>query len=455
MLYDPPIATKIATINQCLCWGNPAIIKEEIDQTKLVLDDGENERPDFSFLVLGDTDSDTEYGEKLQAEIAQQLGEHMDTCRFTLHTGDLVYPFGSGEFYLEKFIQFYREVFGIRSPVKKTDTTRLVFNHPIFPVPGNHDYYDLTFLPRLFAQLSLPLRRWIKSKLGLSLGWESSYQGKAYAHAFLDCLSQPHKRRNLAEYLNQHYTAKTKTGRCLRYQPGHFTRLPNRYYTFRYGGIDFFALDSNTFCSSDSSSKPKAGPDREQLDWLQQRLIDSWHDPQVRGRVIYLHHSPYSTEKSRWEQPDAIAVRDHLRQVLDQVAAAIGSLAEKRPLVDLILSGHAHCFEHLRTLDTKHADSNLNWLVCGGSGASLRGQRKDEVEVMEISQGGYVQMVARSLLFIGRKGKGRTARSPHTFLRIDVHNGVPPKFVIRPFIVEKLKNKWSSSAIKPFVLENL
>ncbi|MHC5832871.1 MAG: metallophosphoesterase, partial [Nostoc sp.] len=24
-------------------------------------------------------------------------------------------------------------------------------------------------------------------------------------------------------------------------------RLPNRYYTFRYGGIDFFALDSNTF----------------------------------------------------------------------------------------------------------------------------------------------------------------------------------------------------------------
>ncbi|WP_293096287.1 hypothetical protein [Moorena sp. SIO3I6] len=137
------------------------------------------------------------------------------------------------------------------------------------------------------------------------------------------------------------------------------------------------------------------------------------------------------------------------------MAAAIGSLPEKRPLVDLILSGHAHCFEHLRTLDTKHADSNLNWLVCGGSGASLRGQRKDEVEVMEISQGGYVQMVARSLLFIGRKGKGRTARSPHTFLRIDVHNGVPPKFVIRPFIVEKLKNKWSSSAIKPFVIQNL
>ena len=226
--------------------------------------------------------------------------------------------------------------------------------------------------------------------------------------------------------------------------------MSNRYYTFQYGGIDFFALDSNTFCKSNSSSKTSQEIDLEQLNWLEEKLSDSWYNPQVRGRVIYLHHSPYSTEATRYEQPDAIAVRHHLRRVLNRVRGTIDNLPEKRPLVDLILSGHAHCFEYLRTLDTGHADSHLNWLVCGGSGADLRSQRQDGVELMEISSGNYVKMVARSHLFIGRKGKGKKTRSPHTFLRIDVHKGVPPRLVIRPFVVEKFQNQWNTTAIKPF-----
>ena len=215
--------------------------------------------------------------------------------------------------------------------------------------------------------------------------------------------------------------------------------------------LTFFALDSNTFCTSNSPSKTHPEIDLEQLNWLEQKLIDSWYDSQVRGRIIYLHHSPYSTEATRYQQSDTIAVRRHLRRVLDRVATTIDSLPEKLPIVDLILSGHAHCFEYLRTLDTGHADSNLNWLVCGGSGADLRPQCKSGVELMEISSGGYVHMVARSRMFIGRKGKGKKTRSPHTFLRIDVHQGVPPRFVIRPFVVEKLQNQWNSSAITPFV----
>ncbi len=454
-IYDPPTSDKIKNIKKCLCWNHPTIIDQGIEQTELVLDDGKNDLAEFSFLVLGDTDSATEYGRDLQGKIAQELLSHIDTCSFTLHTGDLVYPFGSSELYKDNFMQLYRNVFGNNGRFQKTDDNQIIFNQAFFPIPGNHDYYDLTFLPRLIAQLSLPLRRWLKSQFGLTIGWDSSYQGKAYAQTFLDCLSQQKLQRDLASYLQQHYSAETKSGKCLRYQPGKFTRLPNRYYTFRYGGIDFFALDSNTFCYANSSSKDNSDPDLEQLNWLQEKLIDSWHNPKVRGRIIYLHHSPYSTEASRYQQPESIIVRRHLRQVFSQVARAINYSSEKRPLVDLILSGHSHCFEYLHTLDTGYADSHLNWLVCGGSGADLRSQSKEGGDLMEISSGGYVQMVARSSMFFGRTGRSKKRGFSHSFLRIDVHKGVPPRFVIRPFLVEHIQNKWISSAVKPFVLKGI
>ena len=63
----------------------------------------------------------------------------------------------------------------------------------------------------------------------------------------------------MENHLDLHYTVKSHTGVCLRYQPGNLTRLPNRYYTFRYGGIDFFALDSNTFNTPEPLPENQAG----------------------------------------------------------------------------------------------------------------------------------------------------------------------------------------------------
>jgi len=51
----------------------------------------------------------------------------------------------------------------------------------------------------------------------------------------------------LKEHLDQHYGAQWQGRRCLRYEPGSFTRLPNRYCRFRHAGVDAFALDSSTF----------------------------------------------------------------------------------------------------------------------------------------------------------------------------------------------------------------
>jgi hypothetical protein len=122
----------------------------------------------------------------------------------------------------------------------------MVFNRPFLPVLGNHDYYDLPIAYGVLSQLLRPLRQAFRYQIDLDVGWHGSYQGDAYARAFLDYLKDIPE-SELQQHLKRHYTVQTSTGKGLNYQPGTFTRLPNRYYRFRYGGIDFFALDSNTF----------------------------------------------------------------------------------------------------------------------------------------------------------------------------------------------------------------
>ena len=117
--------------------------------------------------------------------------------------------------------------------------------------------------------------------------------------------------------------------------------------------------------------------DQAQLDWLTRSLVASWRNPAVRGRVLLFHHPPYVTEQTKWDQAQTLAVRHHLRAVLDRVAAALGSRPAGRPLVDLVISGHAHCLEVLHSLDTGHGDARIPWVICGGSGYSLRRQRSE------------------------------------------------------------------------------
>lgn len=518
---EPPIAVKVRKMKQRVRWQDPSIVERGIDQTRLVFDAEWADDPDFSFLVIGDSGAGHQ-GYDPQRRLAEQLLEHRDQCRFMLHTGDVVYLVGSSEYYEQNFIKPYREFLVGGENYRQIAYDQMVFSLPILPVLGNHDYYDLPLLYGLLAKTTWPLRRLLRVKLGLDVGRQGSGQGKAYARAFLDYLAAFKGKGELEQHLDDRYTVKTDTGRCLRYEPGHFTRLPNRYYTFRIGGIDFFALDSNTFNEPsplpatqegdafrhllqkrreeleqeklqivEASDKLNPGvPDEaeqlddlrtkleqinemrididkqltrdeaavvdfEQLDWLRQRLIESWHTEQVRGRVIYLHHPPYVTEATKWGQAQTLAIRNRLRQVFDAVANGVGALAEGRPLVDLVLTGHAHCLEHLCTVDTGHADSEINWIVCGGSGHSLRRQRDDGPDLRESfggSEGEDARLVARSKLFVGRNGYGSQKRRPYSFLRIDVQDGCPPKFRVRPFVAERFQRRWNTPEIEPFMI---
>jgi hypothetical protein len=516
---DPSIAVKIRKMSQRVRWQDPLIVDRQIDQTRLVLSE-EADDAEFSFMVIGDSGAGPHRGHNPQRQISEMMLEHQDSCRFILHTGDVIYLVGSSEHYHQNFMSPYREFLVGGEQYRRIPYDQMVFNKPFLLVPGNHDYYELPLFYGVLARTTLPIRYLLRSRIDFNIGWHGSDQGNAYARAFMDTLDRFRLTADLERHLDRHYTAKTETGYCLSYETGCFTRFPNRYYTFRSGGIDFFALDSNTFNApmplpntaegkhdrlvlerqladlerekmellAQSANMPptqehhpeeiddiqakiqqideitidiekqlnpddNAVTDVEQLEWLQERLIASWQNADVRGRIIFFHHPPYVTEATKWHQAQTIAIRKRLRRVFNAVAAEVGELVGDRPLVDIVFSGHAHCLEHLQTGDTGHADAGIHWIVCGGSGYSLRRQRQEGPDLTESflsGETGQRRVVARSHLFIGRTGQGAFRRRPYSFLRVDVRDGTPPKFMIRPGIAERYQGTWNNHYLEPF-----
>jgi hypothetical protein len=123
----------------------------------MVLADGWTDNPEFSlwsWVIL----AQEAMGQNPQRRIAELMLPHRDTCRFLLHTGDVIYLVGSSEYYLQNFIEPYREFLMGGDQPKRIAYEQMVFKQPILPVPGNHDYYDLPFLYGLMAQTTWPLR---------------------------------------------------------------------------------------------------------------------------------------------------------------------------------------------------------------------------------------------------------------------------------------------------------
>ncbi|MFZ4676337.1 MAG: metallophosphoesterase family protein [Nodosilinea sp.] len=511
LVTEPSVETKIRKMQQRVRWQHPQIVERGIDQTCLVIEDGGADDDIFSFLVIGDSGTGRHRTSSPQRQVAEQLLPYLDSARFTLHTGDVVYLVGSREQYPSNFIKPYREWLVGGDDYHQIEYDRMTLKHPILPVLGNHDYYDLPLLIGLASGMTAPLRYALRSYIDLDASWHGSYQGDAFARAFLDYLRAVPEAQ-LGEHLEAHYTSTVEGTRALTYRPGEFTRLPNRYYTFRYGGIDFFALDSNTFNEPLPGGLDEAGRrelqrqrqqleitkadllrrvslgtfnvgngdeqedlteriegideqiydlakqldrsrspvvDREQLDWLRDRLIDSWQNPAARGRILFFHHPPYVSETTKWSQGQTLAVRHHLRQVLDAVAAQIQP--QTRPLVDLVLNGHAHCFDYLRTGATGHSDAHIPWVICGGSGYSLRRQREAGPVITETSLGN-TRAVAKSHLYLGRTGDGSTLKRPYSALRVDVASGQPPQLTVTPLVAEKYDGQWTSYDMEGFVV---
>jgi calcineurin-like phosphoesterase family protein len=185
----------------------------------------------LEFLVLGDSgDSDPESPRTSpQDAVARELAAEARLpgrnggADLVLHTGDVIYMTGERRLYERNFRVPY-------APFLTPESTfeELVFRLPFLPVPGNHDYYDFASWARLLVRVPLlgnGLRALARELFAFHVPSGGSDMGRAWMEAFVE---------------------RQRPNGPLAYRPGAHTRLPHRYYRFRYGNADFFALDSNT-----------------------------------------------------------------------------------------------------------------------------------------------------------------------------------------------------------------
>jgi hypothetical protein len=112
------------------------------------------------------------------------------------------------------------------------------------------------------------------------------------------------------------------------YKP--FNMGEKRYYSFRKGNAEFFALDSNYM-------------DPQQMDWLNKAL----HDSSAVWKVCFFHHPLYSDGKFHGADTD-------LRARLEPVFRANG--------VRVVLTGHEHVYERIKP------QNGIYYFVLGNSG---------------------------------------------------------------------------------------
>jgi hypothetical protein len=153
-----------------------------------------------------------------------------------------------------------------------------------------------------------------------------------------------------------------------------------RFYSFSYGPVLVFALDSNLSFAADS----------QQMLWFQSQLQKTAHT-KATWRIVFLHHTTYSADKR--------GGRKNLVQDLVPVLEANN--------FNLVLSGHDHAYQRLEPPPISRGSARAPiFLVSGGGGATLSPQ---------VRQLEYLKHYAQEYHFLG-------LRASQSKLEIEVIN---------------------------------
>lgn len=273
----------------------------------------------FVFLALGDSGDSAAMGTQRSPQDA--VAEYMAADAalpgssgdgsFILHTGDVVYMTGERRLYDRNFRRPYA---AFLTPESTVDN--LVFRIPFLPVPGNHDYYDfagwagvMTRMPFVGAGMAAIARELFSFQIPQG----GSDQGGAYMHAFVD---------------------QEAGARGIQYEPEKFTRIPNRYYRFRAGSVDFFGLDSNTL-----DAPPRADMEAERNDArrcveeLEKRAKTLAAEIERDERAVehWLENERQQVAQSRERLATVREASGRVGAALDQLVSALRGLAPAHP----------------------------------------------------------------------------------------------------------------------------
>jgi hypothetical protein len=130
-----------------------------------------------------------------------------------------------------------------------------------------------------------------------------------------------------------------------------------RYYTFRWGDVQFFALDTAT----DGPDGPDITEGR-QYQWLEAELAAAHEDPTVRWVLAFFHHPLYS---------HAVGFAGHGAE--GELRAALRPLFDRYG-VDLVLYGHDHHYERtppIRDEEVAELGCGPVYVLTGGGGATF------------------------------------------------------------------------------------
>ncbi len=370
-----------------------------------------------------------------------QVEQSTRAIDFIFHLGDVIYMSGGANGYKDRFIGPYQHWL---KDGTNHDYNNMVFATPFLPIYGNHDYYDFDD--------ALPLLGEVVGELLDSIG-QGSNNGRVFEQAFVE----------------------TKAGAVengqLEYGRGGRTRIPNRYYWFVNKNCAFFALDSNTLEGTPelSANKRRAirarrkeaeaqarklkrevkrlqrrlestSENQQESEVLQSELSDRYDDlveamktarnlekvedaekedlddeqiewllqvldkDEVKGKwkIVCMHHSLFTSDKSHTDDAELSGLRQNLLKIFE----------EKK--VDLVLSGHSHCFEWTERRTPAGAHSPC-YFVSGGGGKALR----PSVFAVSMPRLGMPEAAEKQRKFL-QVAESKAYAETHHFLRIDV-----------------------------------
>lgn len=130
-----------------------------------------------------------------------------------------------------------------------------------------------------------------------------------------------------------------------------------RYYTFRWGDVQFFSLDTAT----DGPDGPDV-TEGAQYQWLAAELEAAHEDPTVRWIVTFFHHPLYSHAVGFSGKGPDRKLRAALLPLFDRYG------------VDLVLSGHDHHYERtppIRDDEVVEVGCGPTYILTGGGGATF------------------------------------------------------------------------------------